>query len=135
MIKMNIKEFAAMLDGRGYGEEIIKEERERAKELGFVVVFGYSDDTMIFAGAIDDDASSRTVHVSAEDGLFVGCDDDCIYSQRALSKCKKIEAIWCGDGVNGFCWTYRTDIPHETFEIFEDGEKYCRGIVFDIKSL
>ena len=29
-------------------------------------------------------------------------------------------------------WTYRTDIPHETFMIYEDGEPYCRGIVFNI---
>jgi hypothetical protein len=50
----------------------------------------------------------------------------------AKGLCKTIEAIW---GKDGYSWTYKTDIPHATFDIFEDGEKFCRGIVFDIKSL
>ena len=27
-------------------------------------------------------------------------------------------------------WVYRTDIPHVTFMMYEDGEPCCRGIVF-----
>lgn len=34
-----------------------------------------------------------------------------------------------------FAWTYSTEIPHATFEIIEEGEKFCRGIVFDINDL
>ena len=50
----------------------------------------------------------------------------------------KIEAIWCPDGINdnqgnhidGISWAYKTEIPHETFFMHEDGQIYCRGIVF-----
>jgi hypothetical protein len=45
---------------------------------------------------------------------------------------RKIEAVWAEDG---YSWTYRTDIPHATFEITEDGEPYCRGIVFALADL
>ena len=43
-----------------------------------------------------------------------------------------MKAVW---GEEGYSWTYETAIPHATFEILEDEEKYCRGIVFDIKDL
>jgi len=49
--------------------------------------------------------------------------------------------IVCGasDDLIAFCGAihdkYETDIPHETFDIYEDGEKFCRGIVFSIDSL
>lgn len=33
------------------------------------------------------------------------------------------------------CWTFETDIPHETFTIVEDGEIWCVGIVFSMKFL
>ena len=54
------------------------------------------------------------------------------------SKC--IEALWCDDDIkdeNGglITWTYKTDIPHETFMIYEDGSSYCRGIVFNINDI
>ena len=41
---MTIKEFAGMLNGREYGHEITKKEEALAKKLGYVVVFGASDD-------------------------------------------------------------------------------------------
>lgn len=32
-------------------------------------------------------------------------------------------------------WTYKTDIPCEQFDIWEDGEIYCVGLVFSIEDL
>ena len=52
---MDIKEFANKLNGRTYLNEITKEEEKIAKELGYVIVFGYSDDNTEFKGAIDDE--------------------------------------------------------------------------------
>jgi sorbitol-specific phosphotransferase system component IIA len=49
---MNIHEFAKKLSGRTYGVEMIGTEEQQAKELGFVVVFGQSDDLTEFRGAI-----------------------------------------------------------------------------------
>lgn len=32
-------------------------------------------------------------------------------------------------------WSYELPIPHESFVIVEDGEPFCRGIIFDIADL
>lgn len=135
---MDIHEFAQLLNGREMGYEITREEVQLAKEIGYVVVFGASDDLMEFRGAISDEADCYEGEVIYLEGgkLFETCEHDpycnCPYIVEARSKCRTIEAIWArGD----FAWTYKTDIPHAAFDIFEDGEKYCRGIVFDIKEL
>ncbi|WP_423004206.1 hypothetical protein [Undibacterium sp. JH2W] len=46
---------------------------------------------------------------------------------------KSIEAVFADD--SGYTWSYTTDIPHACFDILEDGENYCRGIVIDTADL
>jgi hypothetical protein len=131
---MNIQEFAKMLDGREYGREITEEEEKQAKELGFVVVFGASDDLTEFRGAIDDELDSyngRTIYLDGI-GIFEDCEAGCKHCNKARENCKTIEAEWCE---GAYSWSYCTNIPHATFEIMEDEEKYCKGIVFEFKEL
>lgn len=111
---MTLKEFAKTLDGREYGHEITKEEEILAKELGFVVVFGYSDDNAELRGAIYDE---------------IGCYDGGILKHDDLPD--EIYADWCPDDID-CAWAYGTSIPHETFYIYDNGELYCVGIVCDI---
>ena len=111
---MTLKEFAQMLDGREYLHEITKEEEALAKELGFVVVFGYSDDNAELRGAIDDE---------------IGCFDGGKLEHKDLPDV--IYAKWC-DRETNYLWSYKTTIPHETFRIYEDGDYWCVGIVCDI---
>lgn len=40
-----------------------------------------------------------------------------------------IEAIWSPDEIDA-SWLIKTDIPHATFDILEDGDLFCRGVVF-----
>jgi hypothetical protein len=40
--------------------------------------------------------------------------------------------VWGKDDTS---WSYETDIPHATFDVLEDGEVYCRGIVFALADL
>jgi rubrerythrin len=135
---MNIKEFADKLNGREYGKEITREEMQLAKELGFVILHGASDDLAEFVGAIYDEAGccdGGNIYLTAK-GLIGELECGCKYAQAIRKQqeatAKKIEAVWNSEG---YSWTYKTDIPHATFEIMEDGEKYCRGIVFEKKSL
>lgn len=131
---MDIHEFAKMLDGREYGKEMTGIEKIRAKELGFVVVFGYSDDNAEFEGAICEEVGcydGDTIYLD-EHGIFEECESECSHSVLVKEKCKTIEAVWDSEG---YSWTYKTDIPHAAFDIMEDGEKYCQGIVFDVKDL
>lgn len=130
---MDIKEFAKSISGKEYGYPMFtREEIGIAQKNGFVIVYGASDDLIEFEGAICDEGccfDGGNVYFN-ENGII---EDNFVTS---FDKC--IKAIWCGgkdDGGNEITWTYETEIPHETFMIYEDGEPYCRGIVFCIDDL
>lgn len=120
---------AMLLHGREIGKEITKEEALAAKEAGLVVVFGYSDDNAELEGAIYDE---------------VGCYDGGTIHLNRSGVCKKkdrtakIKALWCPKDEAGqtyASWAYQTDLPHHTFDIMEEGELYCRGIVFQLSDI
>lgn len=124
-----LKKFTELLNGVQYREipeEVIKE----AERNGIVIVSGASDDLCELDGAIYDEFDcydGGTVYLDEEGRLY--------NQKRAEKPCKYIKAKWGEDGENGFTWTYDTDIPHETFEMYEGEEKYCKGFVFYKKSL
>lgn len=124
---MDIKEFAKKLDGREYASypQFLQSEIDIAKENGWVIVYGSSDDLMEFDGAIYDEAGCF-------DGGKVYFDKNGV-AEGEEEKPNMIAALWCVE--DDICWTYKTDIPHETFMIYEDGEKYCRAIIFSIDNV
>ena len=122
----SVKEFAELLNGREIGKEITQEDVKLAKENNLVAVYGASDDLMEFEGAIYDelDAWEGTIARVSKDGILKPpCED---------KSAKTIKAVW---GENNISWTYETEIPHETFDIMEDEDVYCRGIVFSMDDL
>lgn len=135
---MTIKEFAEMLSGREYGMEITSIEFDRAAIAGLIAVYGYSDDNVEFAGAIDEEIGAyngATIYLTPN-GIIQepDCDrDDCPYFTKEREKAKTIKAVWHYESRP--CWTFETDIPHETFNIYEDGELFCVGIVFSVEDL
>ena len=136
---MTAKELAASLNGRDYDMRFSREEREAAKDSGLVVVYGFSDDLLEFDGAIEDELGAwydTTAYV--KNGMPLKeptCEhwqrEGCEYYNQCKSSYKPITAKW-SDRV-GPAWTIETEIPHEKFEIMEDGEVFSVGIVFDIK--
>lgn len=133
---MDKKEFAILLNSREYREEISRTEAQMAEKAGLVIVYGASDDLIEFDGAINDEQGcyeGGTIYMGEKGVFSIDCENrDCPLLVERLKQCKTIKAIW---GKDGYSWTYETNIPHETFDIMEDGEKYCRGIVFDIADL
>lgn len=136
---MTTKELAKTLNGRNYGSEITSEEAQAAKGAGIVVAYGYSNDNVEFRGAIDDEVGAwngTTVYLTKTGLLDTPTDDcleyDCPYLRAVLSSARKIKAVY-GKGVAS--WTFVTGIPHETFNIYEDGELFCVGIVFSMEDL
>jgi hypothetical protein len=131
---MDIKEFAQTLDNRQYAyPQFTKEELQTAKDNGFVIVCGASDDLMEFYGALEDEGDCF-------DGGTVWFDKERVLDGPAATGDKSIEALWCDKNSkdkngNVITWTYKTDIPHETFMIYEDEEPYCRGIVFKLEDI
>jgi len=142
---MTTKEWAAKLNGREYpfSQQISKEEIAAAKAEGIVIVYGASDDLMELEGAIRDEVGAHEGGTACILGgkLLEPHDADrcdcpyCGYAE-AEQRAKVIKALWCPENVPGNpSWAYKTDIPHETFDIMEDGELYCRGIVFRIEDV
>ncbi|MDP2217479.1 MAG: hypothetical protein Q8J68_09350 [Methanolobus sp.] len=133
---MNAKELATLLDGIEY-TGVTKEHAAIAKENGLVIVYGASDDIVVFEGAIYDDVScfcGGKAHLDSTGLINNLCDDDrCPYFQAERDKGVVIQAIWHDKG--NPCWTYGTKIPHETFDMMEDDELYCIGIVFTLKDI
>lgn len=135
---MKPKEFAETLDDREYGDEITDNEKQLAADNGLVVVYGYSDDNMIFDGAITDEVGcydGGDAFVTSEGLLENRCDcDDCPYFENEIVKwgANKITAVWDS---GGYSWIYKTDIPHAIFNIMDGDDFYCRGIVFSISDL
>lgn len=138
---MTVKELAAALDGREIGGEIFPEEEQKAKADGLVVVYGYSDDNVELRGAIDEEIGAyegAIIYITAA-GLLEepACDtaEDCTcpYFAAAKASAKTITAVWHDNG--GPCWTFKTDIPHATFTVVEDGEEFCKGIVFSMEDI
>lgn len=131
---MDINEAAALLNGSEYREEGSRQLFADMATDGLVAVFGASDDLMEFRGAIDDEAGAGTVAIGPDGLLKSDCDegDDCPYFQRLAKAAPKIKALFDREG---FTFVYETAIPHATFIVKEDGEPYCRGIVFSLRSL
>lgn len=133
----NIQKWADLLNGREYGNEISDEEMLQAKNDEVVIVFGASDDLMWFRGAIyaELDAYEGTTAYFDRSGLMTNqCENNrCPYHHKITAEAATIDAIFSGE--DDFTWTFKTHIEHKTFVIYEDGEPYCRGIVFELASV
>ena len=133
---MTATELAARLNGREYRNEITANEERMAKDAGLVILFGASDDLAEFSGAIDaevgcfDGGELFLLDGSVHEFGVCSCEHAIRADERARKRGRLIRAIW--GGPEGYSWSYQTDIPHATFDVMEDGEPYCRGIVFAI---
>lgn len=123
---MTAKELAQQLDGTELGSEVTSDIRTAAKDAGLVVVYGASDDLMEFDGAIYDE-------IDGYGGGNAYIDHEGVWEADCSKNRRRIRAIWCPP--SGGSWTYKTDIPHETFRVYEDGELYCTGIVFAMEDV
>lgn len=130
-MKITLKEYAELLNKRQYAyPQFTKEELQIAKDNGFVIVCGASDDLMEFYGAIDDEEGCY-------DGGSVWFNKDRVVDAPGTTGDRCIEALWCDEGARDendevITWSYKTEIPHETFMIYEEEEPYCEAIVFRI---
>ena len=133
---MTKEELAAKLNGREYQEEMTKAEEDQAAKDGLIVMFGYSDDNVEVRGAAYDEIGAydgTTIYFDADGLIENDCDDDeCPYFERLLKLAKTVDAIWARDVI---AWQYETTIPHSCFDIMEDEDLFCRGIVFHMEDL
>lgn len=135
---MNATELAAKINGREYRDELDDELKQLAKDNGLVVVYGASDDLVEFDGAAYEEFSAYNgaiIPVGKDGEPIFGCDEPCNHCQAvedAEKALTKIEAKWDAEGYSWFIDINLEADKYGAFEILEDGEKYCRGIVFAI---
>ncbi len=131
---MNREKLSDILTGMEYPFSVPENIKEELIHTDLVVVYGASDDLMEFEGAINDEVGcydGGKAYINKDGMVDNGCnDDDCPYFEQLKEKSTVIEALWCAE--DNIPWTYKTKIPHSTFKIIEDGEVYCRGIIFDL---
>ncbi|EKT4476601.1 hypothetical protein LU640_29290 [Pseudomonas monteilii] len=137
---MTKEELAAQLNGLEYTTRIPGALIVAAQSAGLVILCGASDDLMEFYGARREEIGCYAGGTAFVDAGGVLPDRDCLDGDEELAEyvqrqklAKPIEALWCKEP--GYSWTYKTDIPHATFEVVEDEEPYCRGIVFALADL
>jgi hypothetical protein len=140
---MNKEQFAELLNGRQYRDEITKEEEKLAKENGLLICFGASDDLLEFRGIVYDEVGAydggSALLVKKKGGkIDVMSEDDFKEVQEIMDdkeldfELPKVEVVaeWCPDDLE-CSWRIKSDLPHATFDIMEDGELYCRGIIIE----
>lgn len=136
---MTATELAALLDGREYPLEM-NDLSETARDSGLMVIYGDSDDLIELDGFVRDEVDcweGGTFRVDRSGFLpdfdQISHDEEEIKSWQSRKEgAREITAIW---GRNDISWQYKTSIPHVTFRIMEDGDVYCRGIVFSLDGL
>lgn len=154
--KITASEFAKLLDGREYGEEITEDEEVLALSNKLVVVFGASDDLIEFRGAFynEFEADNGAVFFFDNKLRFIVSDEiinkDLYYdlnldtndlSNRAIVRFNfrkllnnKITQEWKPE--NSIAkWKISANFPNETFNIMRNDNLYCIGIVFNLDSL
>lgn len=142
---MEKEELALKLNGVEYRNELSDDLHHAAKECGLIVIYGGSDDLLYLGGVGNDEIGCYNGGdlVICKDGDaemveylidLEGEDNERLLKlDQSKSAGNIVEAQWCE--VDGYSWTYKTKLPHARFDVIEDGDKYCRGIVIDIKDL
>lgn len=134
---MNYQEWAQKITGREYSMPTRHEEDEQAKADDVIIVYGASDDLLEFYGAISDEVGAwegTTIKLTKDVTLFNKDEnkETAKYNSMQISTMPKVQAIWCPRDKEGKIWAsweIRTELPHADFDIMEDGELFCRGVV------
>lgn len=138
---MTKEQLALQLNGREYLSELSQDEHVQAREHGLLVIYGSSDDLMELRGIIYDEIGiwdGGKVHIfKNEDGvLSVMCEEEYKEKQDVAREIGYngnsviVEALWTPYDIE-CSWLMSSSIPNSTFDIMEDGDLYCRGIVIE----
>jgi len=139
---MTKETFASMIDCRDRRTGIAKDEELLAKNEGFIVVYGESDDLMEFRGVIDDEIGAyngtTAIILKTNNGYKVLSESSIEEINEPLRDYDldlisglEIESKFDDDG---YTWTMNVahGMPVAYFDILEDGEKFCKGIVISV---
>jgi len=115
---MDIKEFAKKIDGFEYPAHQLDKISDEAKENGFLIIYGMSDDLVEMRGLFIDE-------IDAYNGI----------KTKVGTSGVAVNAIWSPKDKPNTSWDIQVDCPHEKFTIVDDGDVYCIGAVVHKSSL
>ncbi len=88
-----------------------------------MILYGYSDDLLEFEGFITDE-------VGAYEGIsHDDLDNEYPVEIYDLMKKYEISLNWCPDDEKSWAFSVKDGTYYEKFNIIEDGEVFCEGIV------
>ncbi len=140
---MKKEELATLLTGL---EEIPVSLQQSAEDFGLVIVYGASDDLLEFLGGINDEVAAyegtTAVITNGKDGNLIVVNADAIaeingalddYNLPPLKiPTVTVKSEWDPKTIPSASWLVSTDLPHASFDLFEDGQVFCRGLVLDV---
>lgn len=146
---MKLIQIVSQLDSIEYPVKIDESVIQQAKDNNIVIVFGASDDLIEFRGAICDENSVSGIDVTLidnegtlpidENGAIKDFDDLVnIHDLRKLvsrfDKSIAVTSYWQPDDGSNASWSYSVPegVEWEPFNVMEDDELYCVGIVFKL---
>lgn len=133
---MDKLEAAKLLNGSEYREEGSPELFKQMKENKLVAVFGASDDLTEFFGAINDEVGAPRVIKLDNKGYILHnkCDDSYCpyYEEIEKNVVNEIYVEFSPKDIDA-TWKITANFPYEPFNVYEDGELYCQGLVYDLK--
>jgi len=141
MLTVTPKQLAERLNNIEYGEKFSQIILDDAKTFGLVIVTGASDDLIEFDGAAYEEFSAyggALIPVGNDGEPIFGCEEPCNHCQAVVDQENakiNIDAKW---NENGYSWFLDINLPadkYAAFNVMEDGETYCRGIVFAIEDI
>lgn len=109
---MSTREFAEKISGFEYPARELYAFYDEAKELGFLIAYGCSDDLLEIGGLYSNE-------FDAIGGTKI----------KIGTKGVNLEAVWCPEEREETSWLIKVDCPHEQFTIMEDGVVFCYGAV------
>ena len=133
-----------MVNGIEYNRDIPKEAKEYARENGFIVIVGGSDDLMYAFGA-ESYLASHEEHSYGWDGdTLKDISDSCLeYEAKQLG----LEIFWCGinsgseiknyevEDSGAFSYKVNKNIEYKDFTVYENEKQeeiYCTGIIIKL---
>jgi hypothetical protein len=142
---MNAKQFAELIDGQEYPFRMSKEQCQIAKENGLIVAFGASDDLLELRGVIDDEfgawGGTKVYFVKGQIKELDEIEGDLYYqTEKPFDKLRSVLLEWCPKSLPKASWLATVGgsvLPGDdiaNFDILEDGEIFCRGVVFKLNA-
>lgn len=149
-MKESVIKLADNLNNRQYRYETSISLEKFAKDNNLIIVFGASDDLLEFRGAFEEEfGSSEELYFNKEftiisnhnkiklDEKNIEIKDYFINIHRfdfEVELKNKITQEWCPKDLDT-SWRLSANFPYKTFNVFDEKELYCVGIVFDIDDL